>query len=110
MVSFPALACIKISDNVRAWTQCAYKVAHERGDQKFMVNFATAKATGQKVLSTAQPRWNSIEKRIVARCGSFEKAAAADKRAGSKDFRIPTDQFDAIVDTADIGKLVKSNA
>lgn len=105
----PAQACIPVSQAARTWAQCGYKVASETGDHKFMLNFARAKSDGSTLLPTAQPRWSKLERRIVARCGSYARAAAADNKNPGRGY-VPDNQFLAISDTSDIEKLVKSNA
>jgi hypothetical protein len=115
-VAMPVQACVKVTPAVRAWTQCGYKVASETGDHKFMVNFAKAKELGHKLLPSAEPRWNNLEPRIVADCGSYDRAAAKDQktlaalRKSGGSFYVPENQFEAIFGTGDISVLVKPNA
>jgi hypothetical protein len=113
----PVYACLSVTPAVRTWAQCGYKVASKTGDHKFMVNFARAKWLNEKLLPNAQGRWNKIEPRIVAACGSFTRAAALDRKNFDKiqktmsgSFYVPDDKFEAIGDTSDIEKLVKTNA
>ena len=107
--ALPAHACIPVTEAARAWAQCGYKVAAETGDHKFMLNFARAKVDRSALLPTAQPRWNKLERRIVARCGSYARAAEIDNRNPGRGY-VPDSQFEAISDTSDIEKLVKTNA
>ncbi|WP_411342155.1 hypothetical protein V6U71_10310 [Sphingopyxis sp. J-6] len=104
-----AQACVPVSAKARAWAQCSYKVASETGDHGFLLNFAKAKANRKALLPTAKPRWAKLERRIIAACDSYEKAAAADQKSGGRGY-VPDDQFEAINDTSDIDKLVKKNA
>lgn len=105
----PAQACIPVSQAARTWAQCGYKVASETDDHKFMLNFARAKVDGSVLLPTAQPRWNTLERRIVDRCGSYKRAADLDNKNPGRGY-VPDNQFEAISDTSDIEKLVKTNA
>ncbi|MGH6650486.1 MAG: hypothetical protein ACREB7_05060 [Sphingopyxis sp.] len=111
-----AQACVKVTPTVRAWAQCGYKVASATGDHKFMVNFAKAKFRKRPLLKTAQPRWDKLEARIIAKCGTFAAAAAADEKE-LKTLRkklgavyVPDDQFMAISDTGNITILVEKDA
>lgn len=112
----PANACESVTPTVRSWAQCSYKVASKTGDHKFMVNFARAKRLDKKLLPNAQSRWNKLEPRIVAACGSFARAASEDRKNFEKIKEttnapyVPDNEFDAIGDTSDINKLVKPKA
>lgn len=115
--SVPAYACLSVTPTVRSWAQCSYKVASKTGDHKFIVNFARAKWRDKKLLPNAQGRWNKVEPRMVAACGSFNRAASEDRRNFEKlqkttndSWYVPDDKFEAIADTSDIDKLVKSAA
>ncbi len=111
--SIPAYACEKVTPTVRAWAQCSYKAAYKTTDHKFMVNFARAKWGNKKLLPNAQARWNKLEPRIVAACGTFARAAAQDrknfekiKKTTSNSLYLPDNQFEAIGNTYDIDILV----
>ena len=112
-VAVPAQACLKVSPHARSWVQCAYKVSHKTSDHKFMKNFADAKVSEDELLSTAQPRWDKLEKSIVKVCGRYSNAAKKDGPLGSRvsvnssSGYVPKDQYWAIMDTSDRDKLVK---
>ena len=115
--SVPTYACESVTPTVRSWAQCSYKAASKTNDHKFMVNFARAKWLGQKLLPNAQGRWNKLEPRIVAACGSFARAASEDRmnfekvqKTTSTSFFVPDDKFEAIVATSDIARPVKPAA
>ena len=109
----PVQACLKVSSHARSWAQCAYKVSHKTGDHVFIQRFADAKVGEDKLLPTAQPRWNKLEKMIVKGCGRYSDVAKKDGPLGSRvsvngfSGYVPKDQFWAIMDTSNIDKLVK---
>ncbi|HZG32943.1 MAG TPA: hypothetical protein VEZ59_06685 [Sphingopyxis sp.] len=111
----PAQACIMTTPAARAWVQCSYKVAWQRGDHGFVRNFTRAKATKKKLLPGAQPRWDKLERRFNAACGTFAAARERDEANFSKlknngRYGIPENAFDAYLNTSDFDELVKTNA
>jgi hypothetical protein len=115
-VSLPfssALACEEITPEVGRWVECGFATAGQTKDRKFMSNFAVAKFNKKRLLPTAQPRWNALEKRILARCGTFESAAQADqsnlKKLNEKGaYYVPSNQFEAIAGVDYVQALAKN--
>ena len=101
-----SMACMPVADGVRAWVQCAYAEANLTKDHRFMVSMAEAKVNKKSLKETSQPRWDALEGRVSARCGSYADAAANSE--GSTSGYVPESVFMAIWDTSDRDKLVRS--
>lgn len=110
VLSVPTLACAEASPAAQAWAQCGYAVGYRTGDHLFIVRMAKTMDHGKKLKPSSISRWQEIEKRIEAACGSYDVAQARDTRDFHGKMYIPDDQFSAIVNTDNLDKLVKSNA